>query len=201
MLPAQLSSPLVVKKVAQYATLFVLLMLVCMLSVVLFLAPSIQVRTRPVVAPGTDTNGGGGGDTPGRDSGQCIPPPIDYSTLTNVPQSCFGIVKSDPSVCSGHGSCTWLNKCECSLPYTGPNCSVRMSGIWCFGVRATDAGVCGGHGACTANDLCHCADGYTGANCTTAADVGGEPSPSPAVSPSPVPSPFNSTESDIIANS
>ncbi|KAG2387484.1 hypothetical protein C9374_001816 [Naegleria lovaniensis] len=44
---------------------------------------------------------------------------IEQSTCT---PTCFGIVASDPSVCSGNGVCKGVNVCECKAAYSGDKC-------------------------------------------------------------------------------
>ena len=69
--------------------------------------------------------------------------------------TCGGILATDPTVCSGQGSCTATDTCECDLApgrptdravpaYYGPNCENEYI---CWGTLVSD-GACSGNGNC-----------------------------------------------------
>ncbi|EFC47658.1 predicted protein [Naegleria gruberi] len=74
---------------------------------------------------------------------------------------CFGVVSNDPSVCSGKGSCTQNNTCQCSPSYYGANCD----SFNCSGISSNSTLVCSSHGVCSSPDTCNCENGYYGKNC------------------------------------
>ena len=76
--------------------------------------------------------------------------------------------------CGGHGLCDVTGvsseclRCECDVPWTGPNCAACMEGYHAFGDTCVEDPVCGpdscnGHGTCDASSgsiVCTCATGY-----------------------------------------
>jgi hypothetical protein len=70
---------------------------------------------------------------------------------------CNGVLSSDPSVCSGRGTCTGTNQCSCNTNYNGINCELTT----CFGIFSTDNRVCSGFGTCTSFDVCTCNPQYS----------------------------------------
>jgi len=67
----------------------------------------------------------------------------------------------DGPVCSGHGTCTAPNTCNCVANYGSSDCEKHM----CFGKVFDDAQVCSGHGTCGSINTCTCAAGYSGTQC------------------------------------
>lgn len=76
--------------------------------------------------------------------------------------TCFGIPDSDPTVCSGHGTCIAENTCSCNEGWYGVQCDLPFI---CFGLPSYDPDVCSGHGSCIAENTCGCETGYTGGEC------------------------------------
>ena len=79
-------------------------------------------------------------------------------------QTCFGLLNTDPNVCSGHGSCVAEDTCVCELGYSGMQCESTT----CFGLSSSDPNVCSGHGTCVALDTCVCEASYSGSECEVA---------------------------------
>lgn len=77
---------------------------------------------------------------------------------------CFDVKVNNASVCSGHGSCTAPDTCQCDSEWNGNDCSITS----CFVVMSNEPSsvVCSGHGSCVAPDQCECNDGWTGVNCS-----------------------------------
>lgn len=76
--------------------------------------------------------------------------------------SCYGISSKDLNVCSGHGTCTNVNNCECqSDDYTGGNCEK----YYCNNTLVNNEGVCNDHGACIGHDDCRCDEEWDGQFC------------------------------------
>ena len=44
-------------------------------------------------------------------------------------QTCFGLLSSDPSVCSGQGTCIAPDTCVCNVGYSGSQCESAQSAI------------------------------------------------------------------------
>lgn len=84
-------------------------------------------------------------------------------TLTfETDMECYGIsYKNTTTVCSGHGSCTSTDFCDCLSGYSGDNCNIYN----CFGILMSDPNVCSGKGNCTATDTCSCLTGYSNSKC------------------------------------
>uniref|UniRef100_A0A7S1PHQ5 EGF-like domain-containing protein n=1 Tax=Percolomonas cosmopolitus TaxID=63605 RepID=A0A7S1PHQ5_9EUKA len=81
----------------------------------------------------------------------------DWSGVYCEKPRCFNLAWDNTSVCSGHGSCTSPNHCECEAPYYSADCS-KFS---CYGIDASNSSVCSGHGTCTRLDTCECSSGWT----------------------------------------
>lgn len=74
---------------------------------------------------------------------------------------CDSIPATDPTVCSGRGTCKDYNNCECK-DATGTFCEIPL----CDGIPATSEGVvCSRRGNCTESNICECTHGYFGDNC------------------------------------
>ena len=70
---------------------------------------------------------------------------------------------NDASVCSGNGTCSALDICNCNEGWTGNKCQTPI----CEGVPADLQQVCNyGNGTCTQPGACVCNDGWTGSNCS-----------------------------------
>lgn len=74
---------------------------------------------------------------------------------------CFGILKSDDSVCSGKGFCTSIDICECQKGYFGDQCE-RFT---CNGNSPGNGTVCSNNGECVGFDQCKCSGLNYGDNC------------------------------------
>lgn len=74
---------------------------------------------------------------------------------------CFGLLDSDPNVCSGNGSCI-NDKCQCNPGFSGDRCQYKT----CFGISALDSNACSGHGFCIDIDSCLCDRSHFGADCS-----------------------------------
>ena len=77
--------------------------------------------------------------------------------------SCFGIDSSDPSVCSGNGTCISNDNCICDSGWEGDQCNISI--YYCDGIIYSDPNVCNGHGDCISEDNCDCDTGYFGIYC------------------------------------
>jgi len=83
-------------------------------------------------------------------------------TLQREFPECYGILQSEPLVCSEHGECFLNETCGCDANYTEDDCS-----IWeCFNILFNETLVCNEHGNCTAFNNCTCEDGWIGNNCS-----------------------------------
>ena len=77
-------------------------------------------------------------------------------------RACFGLTAEDPTVCSGHGSCTDVDQCKCDEGWMGIDCSITH----CFGFTSNlPDRVCSGRGTCVQHNKCQCKEGYRGHNC------------------------------------
>ncbi|KAG2373626.1 hypothetical protein C9374_011915 [Naegleria lovaniensis] len=83
------------------------------------------------------------------------------SDFTECLPICFNKNSSDPTVCSGRGSCISPNYCSCQSNYTGMNCETH----YCHGIVNSNSTVCSGHGVCSSHNTCTCNAGYYGNNC------------------------------------
>ena len=79
--------------------------------------------------------------------------------------TCYGKLSSDPTVCSGKGSCTGNDQCECNTGYAGEQCQTQLYN--CYGTWSNDPAVCSGNGTCTATDTCNCSFNHIGTQCET----------------------------------
>lgn len=86
--------------------------------------------------------------------------PSTKQTFT-TPLSCFGIQFNLPSVCSGYGTCTGFDVCDCDDGYSQDDCSI----FDCYGVDSKNETTCSGHGNCVSPDNCDCETGYLGDQC------------------------------------
>lgn len=86
---------------------------------------------------------------------------------------CFDKLETDPTVCSGQGSCIGGNSdnnlegyCVCNSGVEGDNCEYDMR-YSCFGLNNRDERICGGrHGSCVGTDNCSCITGWSGSECS-----------------------------------
>ena len=76
--------------------------------------------------------------------------------------TCFGVSASSTSVCSGNGTCTSVDTCQCNELATGTQCEIAK----CFGYSPDDPLVCSGHGKCKSSGFCSCNKGYLGIDCS-----------------------------------
>jgi alpha-tubulin suppressor-like RCC1 family protein len=75
---------------------------------------------------------------------------------------CYGILSTEPIVCSGKGICSANDTCSCNEGYLGNKCQVTQ----CFGVLSNaTASVCSGKGSCIAYNSCYCNPTYIGTLC------------------------------------
>ena len=75
---------------------------------------------------------------------------------------CFGLLPTDPLVCStiSNGICTAQDTCSCTTGWTGSTCAIPL----CLG--AVEPVACNsGNGVCTAPEVCTCNTGWTGPTC------------------------------------
>jgi hypothetical protein len=100
-------------------------------------------------------------------------------TCTSTTQvSCFGVLSTTNSICSGHGSCVATDKCNCYTDYIGTNCQTLKpnpciapnSTVECSGFGACESGICycytnPTNGYHTTTFCSQCASGYFGFNC------------------------------------
>jgi len=77
--------------------------------------------------------------------------------------TCNGLDFDDDNVCSGHGSCTDSNQCDCDVHWSGESCNVTT----CSGVSSDSEDVCSGQGSCTGFNQCDCDDHWFGESCST----------------------------------
>eukprot|EP01080_Neovahlkampfia_damariscottae_P003049 gene3049-5221_t len=76
--------------------------------------------------------------------------------------NCNGKFESDPSVCSGRGSCK-KTTCDCNDGFYGSNCEFEYS---CAGKSASADGTCSGKGTCIGPEKCLCIPGYISGDCS-----------------------------------
>jgi hypothetical protein len=93
---------------------------------------------------------------------------INLFTPSSCPFNCFNIPSSDPTVCSGHGSCLQPDNCTCASGWRGPQCNTAQ--FSCFNLTTSAPTVCNGHGTCQGQDSCACNAGWGGGNCSLALD-------------------------------
>jgi alpha-tubulin suppressor-like RCC1 family protein len=76
---------------------------------------------------------------------------------------CYNMLKDDPLVCSGNGTCVAQDQCVCRDGFSGDQCQYTS----CYGIIATNSTVCGGpsHGSCPYLDTCICTTSYMGPQC------------------------------------
>ncbi|EFC36088.1 predicted protein [Naegleria gruberi] len=86
---------------------------------------------------------------------------IDNFGVISTDFDCFGIKKSNSSVCSSLGTCSSPNNCTCQSGYYGVVCQ----DFYCYGNLFNSSSVCSGHGSCQSSNNCTCKSGYYGANC------------------------------------
>jgi hypothetical protein len=53
---------------------------------------------------------------------------------------CNGVASTDPSVCSGKGTCVSTDNCNCNNGYYSNNCNVTT----CYSILSNSSGVCSG---------------------------------------------------------
>ncbi|EFC43497.1 predicted protein [Naegleria gruberi] len=88
---------------------------------------------------------------------------------------CFGKESADPTVCSGHGSCTKNDTCNCYKFFKGDKCDYEVT---CRGISGNSSLVCSGNGYCDEiTEKCKCKTPYYGVSCqiidTTVVLLGG----------------------------
>ncbi len=74
---------------------------------------------------------------------------------------CYGVKSDNAAVCSGHGSCTRLDECQCDGGWMGIECSITH----CFGFTSNHPDVCSGNGKCVKPGKCRCNMGHKGHYC------------------------------------
>ncbi|EFC46803.1 predicted protein [Naegleria gruberi] len=92
-------------------------------------------------------------------------PNYGYVGSTCQTPVCFNVNATSDAVCSGHGTCTSPNSCNCNSGYGNANCQTFV----CGGTLAGSYNVCSGRGkgACVKPNNCSCQNGYSGESCQT----------------------------------
>ncbi len=65
-----------------------------------------------------------------------------------APLECYGVKSNNVAVCSGHGTCTAIDQCQCDDGWTEHDCSITH----CFDIMFNDTSVCSGSGSCIGLD-------------------------------------------------